>query len=158
MNAEQSQLISSVHPPCISPEGQRRIVESATLWGIHHLDCEDYSHLCLSFVEDCFEKGGGVHVPRGLFAKQMATLYQVQPREEIPPPGVFVFYDCYGPIRGVRKNWGHVGLCLGDGDVIHAWGKIRVDHYLAIEKLPVAEGWSQPIYIGWAPVGGAPNS
>lgn len=128
------------------------LMKRAMSWGLHHLDCESYALRCLSFVEDCLEKGSGILVPKGTSAKQMAALYRVTPREEIPPPGVLVFYDSFGPIQGMRKNWGHVGLSLGEGDVIHAWDRVRIDHYLEIEKLPVGDGWSQPVYLGWVPV------
>jgi hypothetical protein len=67
-----------------------------------------------------------------------------------PPAGAYVFYACGGPVGGVRREWGHVGLALGDGDVVHAWGVIRIDDARAIPSLPPAVGWDAPRPIGWA--------
>ncbi|WP_432283803.1 hypothetical protein SLT36_18140 [Aminobacter sp. BA135] len=50
----------------------------------------------------------------------------------------------------ITINWGHVGLCLGDGRVIHAW--VRIDDIHAVEALEPAEGWTQPRYVAWASV------
>jgi len=70
----------------------------------------------------------------------------------IPSQGSFVFYDCFGTINGEYKNWGHVELCIGSGNIIHAYGKVRIDSYLEVEALAAAQGWTKPKYIGWAPV------
>jgi hypothetical protein len=63
-----------------------------------------------------------------------------------------VFYECFGPLQGEYQNWGHVGLCVGEAQVIHAWDKVRQDHYLDVERLTPAPGWSAPRYIGWTSV------
>ena len=49
----------------------------------------------------------------------------------------------YGPV-----NWGHCGVSLGDGEVIHAWDIVRIDDYLAIENLTSLTG-NHPKYLGW---------
>jgi hypothetical protein len=64
--------------------------------------------------------------------------------------GAFVFYDMTGEIAGERANYGHVGLHLGDGRIIHAWDEVRIDSVAGIEVLEPAEGWTRPRYIGWA--------
>lgn len=51
---------------------------------------------------------------------------------------------------GVRQEWGHVGLAMGDGKVVHAWDVVRIDDALAIPALPPAPGWDAPHLIGWA--------
>lgn len=65
--------------------------------------------------------------------------------------GAFVFYDCLCPSGDGPVNWGHCGIALGDGRVIHAWDKVRIDDYLAVEKLTALTG-DHPKYIGWVPV------
>lgn len=70
----------------------------------------------------------------------------------IPPKGTFVFYDCVGVINGEQKNWGHVGLSIGNGEVNHAWDKVRIDNYLDVEKLTTVPGWDKPKLIGWVPL------
>ncbi len=57
-----------------------------------------------------------------------------------PPIGAFVFYACAGPVGDEIKNWGHVGLCIGEGKVIHAWDKVRIDHYLDVQNLTPRAG------------------
>ena len=48
-------------------------------------------------------------------------------------------------------NWGHCGISLGEGQVIHAWATVRIDDFLQIEQLasPIGE---HPCYIGWVPL------
>ena len=40
---------------------------------------------------------------------------------------------------------------FGEGKVIHAWDKVRIDDYLDIEKMTAVTG-DHPKYIGWVPV------
>ena len=51
---------------------------------------------------------------------------------------------------GVRRQWGHVGLAMGDGCVVHAWDVVRVDDAREVSALPPAFGWDAPRLIGWA--------
>ncbi len=67
-----------------------------------------------------------------------------------PPAGAYVFYACGGPVDGMRREWGHVGLAMGDGRVVHAWDVVRIDDAAAISALPPAPGWDPPRLIGWA--------
>ena len=57
-------------------------------------------------------------------------------------------YDCLCPSENGPVNWGHCGMSFGDGRVIHAWDMVRVDDYLAIEKLTAFTG-DHPKYLGW---------
>jgi hypothetical protein len=54
-------------------------------------------------------------------------------------------------VDGVRRDWGHVGLAMGDGGVVHAWDVVRLDDARAVCALPPAPGWEAPRLIGWAP-------
>jgi cell wall-associated NlpC family hydrolase len=127
-------------------------IKNAVEWAKERLGSDKYTFLCLAFVEDAYEKSNKIEIFGGSTAKESADEYGVQINSIIPPPGAFVFYDCSGPIDGLEKNWGHVGLCRGKGRVIHAWDKVREDNYRAIEQLKGAPGWTSPRYIGWAPV------
>jgi len=127
-------------------------IENAIAWAEEHLGSDGYPFLCLAFVEDAYEISNGIEMFGGSTAKESADEYGTQEMPEIPPRGAFVFYDCFGTLEGTTKNWGHVGLSLGDGRVIHAWGVVRCDHYREVEELGGAEGWSAPRYIGWTPV------
>jgi cell wall-associated NlpC family hydrolase len=85
-------------------------------------------------------------------AKESADLYEAHKHTDIPRKGNFVFYDCFGVINNEYKNWGHVGLSIGNGEVIHAWDKVRIDNYLDVVKLMAAPGWEKPKFIGWVPL------
>ena len=52
------------------------------------------------------------------------------------PAEAFAFYESTGDPFGRQQDWGHVGLGLGvgDGQVIHAWDRVRVDHYLEVAR------------------------
>ena len=47
-------------------------------------------------------------------------------------------------------------ISLGDGRVIHAWDKVRIDDYLAIEKLTALTG-DHPEYLGWVAIERIPD-
>lgn len=126
------------------------ITQNAKDWAVGHLGSEDYRHRCLDFVEDAYERANSIEVFGADTAKESADLYGLK-RGSMPAFGSFVFYDCTGTIENERKNWGHVGLAVGDGMVIHAWGEVRIDHYLAVESLSTPKDWTKPAYIGYVP-------
>ena len=115
------------------------------------LGSSDYAGWCLSFIEDALEKSNGIEIFGGDSAKESAMLYADGTRQGKPERGAFVFYDCIcqGPDGPV--NWGHCGISLGDGRIIHAWDTVRVDDYQEIEALTTLSG-DHPKYIGWVPV------
>ena len=115
------------------------------------LGSSDYAGWCLSFIEDALEKSNGIEIFGGDSAKESALLYADGTRQGEPERGTFVFYDCIcqGPDGPV--NWGHCGISLGDGRIIHAWDTVRVDDYQEIEALTTLSG-DHPKYIGWVPV------
>ena len=127
-------------------------VENAVNWALEKVGSTEYRTLCLAFVEDAYEKSNGIWLDGYPSAKEESDTFEVRHSDEQPPRGVFVFYDCFGTIKDEYRNWGHVGLSLGDGRVIHAWDKVRVDTVRGVEELEAAEGWSKPSYLGWAPV------
>jgi len=123
-------------------------IENAITWALNNKNRQDYAYKCLAFVEDAYEYGNSIEMFGGSTATESAEEYGVN-TAGLPPKGSFVFYSATGPIDGVTKNWGHVGLCIGNNDVIHTWDTIRVDNYLDVQSLPGASGWSQPQYLGW---------
>jgi hypothetical protein len=50
------------------------------------------------------------------------------------------------------QRQGHVGLCIGDGQVVHAWDRVRIDHCLAVQNLRGPSGWDAPRWVGWTPI------
>lgn len=127
-------------------------INNTIQWANQQMGSEAYPFLCLAFVEDAYEEANGIEIFGGSSAKESADQYGVQTDPAIPPSGAFVFYESSGPFEGIERDWGHVGLSCGDGQVIHAWDKVREDDYLAIEKLQGAPDWTSPRYIGWTPV------
>ena len=103
------------------------------------------------FIEDALEKSNGIEIFGGDTAKESALLYADGMRQGIPERGAFVFYDCIcqGPDGPV--NWGHCGISLGDGKIIHAWDMARIDDYREIEAMTALSG-DLPRYIGWVPI------
>ncbi len=127
-------------------------VDNAIRWAKTRLNSTEYPFRCLSFVEDAYEQGNQVEIFGGRSAKESADEYEAWKNTAPIPLGAFVFYDCSGPLKGEYKNWGHVGLSIGHGDVIHAWDSVRIDNYLEIQNLTPGPGWTKPRYTGWAPV------
>lgn len=128
-------------------------IDKAIAWAMAQQGREDYSFRCLAFVEDAYEEGNTIEIFGGDTAKESADQYGVSGASSGEPPrGAFVFYDMTGELFDERANYGHVGLHLGHGWVIHAWDVVRIDHYAAVEALEPAEGWTTPRYLGWAPV------
>ncbi len=127
-------------------------IANAIRWAQEHRRATEYAGRCLSFVEDAYEHSNHVEIFGGSSAQESADEYGAAQNRGEPPLGAFVFYSCAGPVGDEIKNWGHVGLHIGEGEVIHALDTVRVDHYLDVENLSLAPGWSQPQFIGWAPI------
>jgi hypothetical protein len=84
--------------------------------------------------------------------RRRADAYEASEHDGVPERGDYVFCDCLGTIDGERQDWGHIGISLGEGLVVHAWDEVRIDGYLEIEQLERAPGWASPSYLGWTPV------
>ncbi len=127
-------------------------VDHALQWAVDAVGSTAYPFKCLSFVEDAYERSNGLELSGYAYAKEAADYYGAQDDGGVPPRGTLAFYDCWGTIGEEYRNWGHVGLSLGDGRVVHGWDEVRMDDYLGVQNLTPAAGWTPPRYIGWAPV------
>jgi uncharacterized SAM-binding protein YcdF (DUF218 family) len=134
-----------------------QVIEGALNWAIGQLGEAKYAGLCYAFCEDAYELGGEITLDgQGRTAREAADAYLARMTtagitgEGSPPRGSYVFYDWQGTIKGETRNWGHMGLALGDGRVIHAWNVVRVDDLHEVERLLSPAG-GQPVYAGWAP-------
>ena len=127
------------------------MIDNMITWAESRIGNPDYAGWCLSFIEDALEKSNDIEIFGGDSAKESCEMYQDALHTGIPEKGAFVFYDCLCPSRNGPVNWGHCGIALGDGTVIHAWDEVRIDDYLAIEKLRALSG-DHPKYIGWVPI------
>jgi cell wall-associated NlpC family hydrolase len=125
------------------------IVTRAVDWALRQVGSEAYELRCLSFVEDAYEIPNGIEVFGGSTAMESAGLYDAATRDGEPPRGAFVFFETSGVVDGVERDWGHVGIALGDGRMAHPWTEVRVDAIANIPSLPPGR-WSPPRYVGWA--------
>ena len=130
---------------------KKNLTENMIRWAESKLGSTAYAGWCLAFIEDALEKPNGIEIFGGDSAKESASLYADAMQQGEPERGAFVFYDCLCPGENGPVNWGHCGVSLGDGRVIHAWDKVRIDDYLAIEKLTALTG-DHPKYLGWVPL------
>lgn len=127
-----------------------RFADNAIAWALSNKERDDYQLKCLAFVEDAYEYSNRIEMFGGDTAAESADIYA--PLRSGPPlRGSFAFYDAEGEISGIRKNWGHVGLAIEDGRLIHTWDRIRIDDHLSVEMLIPGLGWSRPVYRGWVP-------
>ena len=127
------------------------LIQNMIRWAEDRLGGTEYAGWCLSFVEDALEKSNGIEIFGGDSAKESALLYADRMCQGKPERGVFVFYDriCQGPDGPV--NWGHCGISLGGGRIIHAWDTVRIDDYREIEAMTALSG-DHPKYLGWVAV------
>jgi cell wall-associated NlpC family hydrolase len=102
-------------------------------------------------VEDAYERPNGIEIFGGESAADSAARYGTTPYDPMTPPpaGAFVFYACGGPVDGIQRDWGHVGLALGDGRLVHAWDEVRVDDAREVERLRPIAAWTAPRIVGW---------
>ena len=128
-----------------------KTVSNMIAWANKKLGKPEYAGWCLSFIEDALEQSNGIEIFGGDSAKESCEMYSDALQTGIPEKGAFVFYDCLCPGEDGPVNWGHCGICLGDGQIIHAWNVIRIDDYMEIEQLTALTG-DHPRYIGWVPL------
>lgn len=131
---------------------QAAAAAAAVAWAVARVGDAGYALRCLAFVEDAYERANEIEVFGGDSAAESAALYGLRDYapDDPPPAGSLVFFACGGPVEGTWRDWGHVGLALGDGRVVHAWDEVRVDPVTAVESLDPAPGWTRARLLGWA--------
>ena len=129
----------------------RDMTENMIRWAEARLDSREYTGWCLSLIEDALEKSNGIKIFGGDSAKASCELFSDALRVGIPERGTFVFYDCLCKASEGFVNWGHCGISLGAGKVIHAWDVVRIDDFRQIEAMATPSG-NHPKYLGWVPV------
>ena len=129
-----------------------RYSTTAVAWALGRVGERTYPLRCLAFVEDAYERPNEIEIFGGDSAAESAERYATAPYDPLTPPpaGAFVFYACGGPVDGTHREWGHVGLALGDGRVVHAWDEVRVDDARDVQDLRPVDGWTPARLIGWA--------
>ena len=127
------------------------LIENMISWAEEHTGDTRYAGWCLSFVEDALEISNGIDIFGVDSSKESGDLKAEAMHTGTQPRGAFVFYDCLCIGEDGPVNWGHCGISLGDGNVIHAWDVVRTDNYCDIEHLTALSG-DHPQYIGWVSV------
>jgi len=118
--------------------------EAAIKWAEQRLGRSDWSGLCMRFVANAFmqEEGreAGYNAIDG--AREFYRFNQEPNGWLQAPKGALIFFDREG-----GNEYGHVGICLGNGSIIHAYGAVKVDTVEeAIAKPDIGRylGWSYP--------------
>ena len=128
-----------------APQNFAYWTEAATNWAEQHLGSGKWSGLCLRFVANAFmqkeDKPAGW--PSALDAAREFYRFNQEPCGwQYAPKGALIFFDREG-----TNDYGHVGIYLGNGSIIHAYGTVRVDTVEeTIAKPDVGRylGWSYP--------------
>jgi hypothetical protein len=149
----------------IQRHGLDERIDKALNWAFSKLGSTEYKYECLSFVEDAYAKAGSdprnnIPIPSDpgfRYAKYVAEFLNAKIGTSIPPRGAWMFYDWTGWVdlnnNGVKdsgeiRNWGHVGISLGDGHVIHALGKVQINSIQEMEEITIQS--EKLKYVGWA--------
>ncbi|MCR5794647.1 MAG: hypothetical protein K6G61_04795 [Solobacterium sp.] len=128
-----------------------KLTENMIRWAESRLGSTEYAGWCLAFIEDALEISNHIEIYGGDSAKESCELYRDALRDGIPERGAFVFYDCLCLSEEGPVNWGHCGISLGDGRLIHAWDRVRTDDYRMVEQMTAFTG-DHPRYSGWVPI------
>lgn len=132
------------------PMDLQKMKDHMIAWAMEYLGKREYVGWCLAFVEDAIEESNGIEVFGGDSAKESYLLYRDALHTGTPERGSVVFYDCLCHTREGIMDWGHCGIALEDGRVIHAWDQVRIDPFMAVEEL--SSFGEHPRYLGWVPL------
>ena len=121
-------------------------VELAIAWGKKRLGSSAYSGYCQTFVADCYVYGAGYQRITTGTANGARKLWRVSTSRNIPV-GACVYFD-----SPTSPAAGHVGIYIGNNQVIHAFGKVKIMTVNAIIGAGYAyQGWGW--YAGKKPTG-----
>lgn len=141
--------------PVPAPVDFESWAEAAIAWAESNLEeSEHWYKLCLRFVANAFMQQGSppAEVPEGTWASAWDAVngdqdfdltLQDSDNWRNAPRGALIFFGQTDDNRG-----GHVGIYLGDGRIIHAYGKVRIDSMEQVRNLD--DGKLIGSYIGWA--------
>lgn len=100
-----------------------------------------FSGYCAAFVWRCYYSGANIRNSSYATAREMGDAL-ITNTDANPPRGAFVFwYDSNGPY----SKAGHVALSLGDGNVIHAYSRVKVTSIDTVNNSHYTyRGWGAP--------------
>lgn len=117
-------------------------VEAAIAWAKKQVGTAKYSGMCQAFVADAYAYGAGMTRRSASTAKAARNLWRVSTSRTNIPTGAAVYFD-----SPTSPAAGHVGLYIGNNQVVHAFGKVKI---MSVDAI-VGAGYK---YQGWGWNGG----
>ncbi len=121
-------------------------VQQAIAWAKKRLGSSAYAGRCQAFVADAYAKGAGMPRKSASTAKAARKLWRVSSSRKDIPVGAAVYFD-----SPTAPSAGHVALCIGNDQVIHAFSSIKITSIDAV----IGAGYA---YQGWGWNGGVKPS
>lgn len=121
-------------------------VQQAIAWAKKRLGSSAYAGRCQAFVADAYAKGAGMPRKSASTAKAARKLWRVSTSRKDIPVGAAVYFD-----SSTAPSAGHVALCIGNNQVIHAFSSIKITSIDAV----IGAGYA---YQGWGWNGGVKPS
>lgn len=116
------------------------VVEKAIDWGSSQMGSTAYNGYCQKFVNHCFMNGGWGGVSFAS-AKLCGDALIINTNVSNVPRGAVVFFD------STDHNYGHIGISLGDGTMLHAGHKgVEITRFTDASYL---KSWYHIVYRGW---------
>ena len=115
-------------------------VQQAIVWARSKLGTTKYAGRCQAFVADCYAYGAGMPRKSASSAKVARALWRVSTNRNSIPVGAAVYFD-----SPTAPQYGHVGLYIGGGQVIHAFSTVKqmsVDSIIACGYAWQGWGWN----------------
>lgn len=117
-------------------------VELAIAWARKKVGTAAYSGRCQAFVADAYAYGAGMTRRSASTAKAARDLWRVSTSRGNIPVGAAVYFD-----SPTAPAAGHVGLYIGNNQLIHAFGKVKI---MSVDAV-IGAGYA---YQGWGWNGG----
>ena len=105
---------------------------SVIAWAKKYIGSSAYSGMCQAFVADAYAKGGGTTRVYTGTATNAWKMYGVSSSKTNIPVGAAVYFN------GTNSSVGHVGIYIGNGQVIHAYPTIMISN---LNSIPGYRGW-----------------
>lgn len=106
-------------------------VQNIVNWAKKRVGSKAYSQMCQAFVADAYSKGGGMTRVYTGTAANARRLYQISTSKSNIPVGAAVYFKGSG-------SAGHVGLYIGNGQIVHAYPTIIISN---LNSIPGFLGW-----------------
>lgn len=107
-------------------------VDNAIAWARRQIGSSSYNGRCQAFVADCYSRGAGMTRRSAATATQAYKMWCVSKSKTNIPRGAAVYFD------GTNPSVGHVGLYIGNGQVIHAAATVRL---ASLNSMKNYRGW-----------------